>query len=70
MYDGVVKGQTSMSKAPNEIEEGYEVITDSDENYAEIKYLDRLPAVENTTSHIQYYTVQEGVNAANNGETL
>ncbi len=70
-YDGIVKGKTTaISGKINEIEEGYEIISTSDETYKEIKYLDKLPVVEIESTGTQYYNLQEAIDASTDGDTI
>ena len=70
-YDGIVKGKTTaISGTINEIEEGYEIISTSDETYKEIKYLDKLPIAEIESTGTQYYNLQEAIDASTDGDTI
>ena len=71
MYDGVLIGTTALNGALANIESGYSLILETIDDL-EYKYLDKVYTVENITSpnHEQYYSIQEGIDNASNGDTL
>ena len=69
-YDGTIKGKTSaISGTVTEIEEGYEIITEKQDDY-EVKYLDKLPIAKLVSTNVEYTDLQEAIDAATNGETI
>ena len=69
-YDGIIKGRKSaISGTVTEIEEGYEIITEKQDDY-EVKYLDKLPIAKLVSTNIEYTDLQEAIDASTNGETI
>ena len=69
MYDGLLIGTTALNGALANIESGYSIILENVDGL-EHKYLDKVYTVENTRTHEQYYSIQEGIDNATNGDTL
>ena len=69
-YDGIVIAPTAIDGAINEIEDGYNVKTDTDENNNEVKYLERSFVVKNLTTNEKFYSLNEAVEIASNDDTL
>ena len=70
-YDGIIKStETAISGSVSEIEEGYEIITSSDETYKEIKYLDKIPVAKIKSTNVEYYSLQDAIDAAVTGDTI
>ena len=69
-YDGIVIAPTAIDGAINEIEDGYNVKTDTDENNNEVKYLERSFVVKNLTTNEKFYSLNEAVENASNDDTL
>ncbi len=67
-YDGIVTGQKSYNVTVEDIETGYTLKRDYDEeNDIETKYLTDEPMFRNTTQSINYGTVAELISAISNG---
>ena len=61
-YDGIVKGKTvAINGSVNEVEEGYELIKSSDDDYTEIIYLDKLPIVQVVGEDNPSYSIEEAL---------
>ncbi|MBP3635347.1 MAG: InlB B-repeat-containing protein [Bacilli bacterium] len=69
-YDGRITAHVAISGNITEIESGYEVITETDENNREVKYLSLLPLVINARTNKEYYSLQTAIDESNNGDTL
>ena len=69
-YDGIFKGKSAaLDISIDEIEEDYEVISETDGSY-DVKYLDQLDLVKNNTTGIIYQTFQKAFREATNGDEL
>lgn len=69
-YDGVLKGKSSaVDISIDEIEEDYEVISDTEDSF-QVKYLDQLDLVKNNTTGVIYQTFQKAFREATNGDEL
>ena len=63
-YDGKVKGgRKAISRAPDEIEDTYQIIQSSDATYKEIKYLGKAAIVK--IGEDRYNTIEEAVASSN-----
>ena len=69
-YDGIIKSKTAINGTVKEVEEGYEIITSSDDTYKDIKYLDLLPVAKIKSTDVEYYSIQEAIDASNEGDTI
>ena len=69
-YDGIIIAPTAIDGAINEIEDGYNVKTDTDENNNEVKYLERNFVIKNLTTNEEFYSLNEAVENASNDDTL
>ena len=68
-YDGIISGTTDAVKGTiNEIEDGYEIISDTTEDGKKSKYLSRLPVAEVESTGDTYYTLQEAIDAVTKSE--
>lgn len=77
IYDGLFDGTTAIYGSINEVEDGYEIITDSAPKNVggqyypnESKYLDKSFLIVNDTTNQKYYDIQTAVNEAGLGDTL
>ncbi len=69
-YDGIFKGKTSaLDISIDEIEEDYEVISNTEGSY-NVKYLDQLDLVKNNTTGEIYQTFQKAFREATIGDEL
>lgn len=68
-YDGKVIGNTAISGIVNEIEDGYQIISEQNES-KEIKYLDKKMIVKNLSTEKEYSDLQDAINNASNKDTL
>ena len=69
-YDGIITGETAIFGGINEVEEGYEIILESDGDI-EHKYLDKLPLIKNIDKNdTEYYSIQEAIDDASDGDRL
>ena len=69
-YDGIIKGTTTINGPINEIEDGYDIIKEVEDNI-NIAYLSKKYAAQLGSTDEKYYTVQEAVDAASNdGDTI
>lgn len=66
-YDGIIKGANPINSNINDVEEGYEVISDSSNTS---KWLGKLPVIKNIEQDKDYYDIQLAINEAQSGETL
>ncbi|MBQ2937678.1 MAG: hypothetical protein IJE05_02185, partial [Clostridia bacterium] len=72
-YDGVFTGATGKSTygSMNEIEEEYDVVKTVDETTStETAILQKVPAIINTTTNTEYYSLQTAITEAGENETL
>ena len=73
-YDGTVKGIDDVfSISVDEIEEDYEVISDTeviDSSTYNIKYLDQLDLVHNNNKNVNYKSFQQAFDEADSGDVL
>ena len=70
-YDGIISGTTDAVKGTiNEIEDGYEIISDTTEDGKKSKYLSRLPVAEVESTGDTYYTLQDAIDAVTKSEEI
>ena len=69
-YDGEVIGQTAISGVIGDVETGYGIVTETDENNLEHKYLDKVPIIRNKRTNTEYYSIEEAIEDASNNDTL
>ena len=63
-YDGIISGTTdAVNGAIKEIEDGYEIISDTTDDGKKSKYLSRFPVAELESTGETYYTIQEAIDA-------
>ena len=68
-YDGIISGTTDAVKGTiNEIEDGYEIISDITGDGKKSKYLSRLPVAEVESTGDTYYTLQDAIDAVTKSE--
>ena len=64
-YDGILKG--SFNASFDEIEENYDLINPEG---TQTRYLDKIPVMENTTTHATYYNIKKAIDEVGTDETL
>lgn len=70
-YDGIISGTTdAINGTINEVEDGYEIISDTTDDGKKSKYLSRLPVAEVESTGDTYYTLQEAIDAATNSKEV
>ncbi|MBO5183675.1 MAG: InlB B-repeat-containing protein, partial [Bacilli bacterium] len=70
-YDGIISGTTdAINGIINEVEDGYEIISDTTDDGKKSKYLSRLPVAEVESTGDTYYTLQEAIDAATNSKEV
>ena len=70
-YDGIISGTTdAINGTINEVEDGYEIISDTTDGGKKSKYLSRLPVAEVESTGDTYYTLQEAIDAATNSKEV
>ena len=69
-YDGEVIGETAISGVIGDVETGYGIVTETDENNLEHKYLDKVPIIRNNRTNTEYYSIEEAIEASSNNDTL
>ena len=63
-YDGIISGTTdAVNGEIKEIEDGYEIISDTTADGKKSKYLSRFPVAELESTGETYYTIQEAIDA-------
>ena len=71
LYDGIISGTTdAINGTINEVEDGYEIISDTTDDGKKSKYLSRLPVAEVESTGDTYYTLQEAIDAATNSKEV
>ena len=68
-YDGTIKGNPSIDGSVNDIETGYDIIKEIDNNL-EIKYLGKVYSAQIGSTGTKYYTIQEAVDAVSNDDEV
>lgn len=70
-YDGIISGTTdAINGTINEVEDGYEIISDTTDDGKKSKYLSRLPVAEVESTGDTYYTLQEAIDASINSKEV
>ena len=70
-YDGIISGTTdAINGTINEVEDGYEIISDTTDDGKKSKYLSRLPVAEVESTGDTYYTLQEAIDASTNSKEV
>ena len=68
-YDGVLIGPTALYGSISSLESGYDVVTDN-QNNLEYKYLDQLPVARNKRTGVEYYSIQDAIDVAENNDVI
>ena len=83
-YDGIIKGNEAIHGSVTDIEDGYEIILETEtETGKEVKYLGKYPVIQNKTkidalvdptdeqiNQYKYLTIQDGIDNSDEGDTL
>ena len=69
-YDGIITAPTAIDGSVNEIEDGYNVKTETDENNNEVKYLAKNYIIKNLTTNEKFYSLNDAMEKASNDDTL
>ena len=68
-YDGILKGKTAVSGTVNDIKNNYSIISNiSDE--IETKTLGKENVAKIKSTNVEYFTLEDALDAANSGETI
>ena len=69
-YDGIITAPTAIDGSVNEIEDGYNVKTETDEENNEVKYLEKNYIIKNLTTNEKFYSLNDAIAKASNDDTL
>ena len=70
LYDGIIKGSTAINTKFNEIEKGYELVSEIIDGIENVYLSNDVKVFKNANTNVEYTSLKEAVDAASTGDTI